>query len=117
MGLCRRWIVFYYHEYTTRVCNLGEIINDEVHLSDFGQIVNDEWYKSFEIRDELFLAIFIIMPNHIHAIVGISKMNNDNVKNHPGKHFTDCQNPCHRLLPDLNRRLIPQSMIILTSNN
>ncbi len=63
-----------------RVCNLGEIINDEVHLSDFGQIVNDEWYKSFEIRDELFLDTFIIMPNHIHAIVGISKINNDNIK-------------------------------------
>jgi putative transposase len=38
-------------------------------LSDFGIIVETEWYKSFEIRDELFLDEFIIMPNHIHAIV------------------------------------------------
>jgi len=26
-----------------RVCNLGEIIYNEVHLSYFGKIVNDEW--------------------------------------------------------------------------
>lgn len=40
-----------------------------MHLSDFGKIVNTEWNKSFEIRSELFLDKYIIMPNHIHAIV------------------------------------------------
>ena len=36
-----------------RVCNLGEIIKDELFLSDFGKIANQEWIKSFEIRREL----------------------------------------------------------------
>ena len=31
----------------------------------------DEWFKSFEMRDELFLDEFILMPNHLHAIVGL----------------------------------------------
>jgi REP element-mobilizing transposase RayT len=54
-----------------RECNLGEIVNGEMILSDFGKIVENEWYKSFEIRSELLLDEFIIMPNHIHAIVEI----------------------------------------------
>jgi putative transposase len=40
-------------------------------LSNFGKIVENEWFKSFEIRSELLLDEFIIMPNHIHAIVEI----------------------------------------------
>ena len=51
-----------------RECNLGQIINDEMVLSGFGEIVNIEWNKSFEIRTELFCDEYIIMPNHLHAI-------------------------------------------------
>lgn len=61
-----------------RVCNLGEIVVENlplVKLSDFGKIVDAEWRKSFEIRNELFLETYIIMPNHLHAIVVIN--NND----------------------------------------
>ncbi len=54
-----------------RVCNLGSIENDKTVLSDFGKIVEEEWYESFKIRKELHLHEFIIMPNHLHAIVEI----------------------------------------------
>ena len=47
----------------------GEIVNGEMVLSDFGRIVQDEWYKSFNIRKELYLDEFQLMPNHLHAIV------------------------------------------------
>jgi hypothetical protein len=63
-----------------RVCNLGKIdINqsDEMILSEFGKIVDIEWHKSFEIRDELLLHAFILMPNHFHAIVEIRNENPD----------------------------------------
>lgn len=56
-----------------RVCNLSEIKTINGHpsviLTDFGKIVNNEWLKSFEIRNELFCDEYVIMPNHIHAIV------------------------------------------------
>jgi len=52
-----------------RECNLGRIHNGEIILSDFGKIINNECLKTFDIRDELYLAEYIIMPNHIHAIV------------------------------------------------
>ena len=42
-------------------------------LSDFGIIVEIEWFKSFKMRNELLLDEFIIMPNHLHAIVVLEK--------------------------------------------
>ena len=68
-----------------RVCNLGEIIKHvEMHgrasvkLSDFGKIVEIELLKSFEIRDELFLDEYIIMPNHLHVIIVLDKLKIEN---------------------------------------
>jgi putative transposase len=60
-----------------RIHNLGKVIqlesnNYKTMLSDYGKIVEAEFYKSFEIRKELHLDEFIIMPNHIHAIVAIA---------------------------------------------
>lgn len=57
-----------------RECNLGHIENNEMIKSKFGEIVNDEWYKSFEMRNELFLHEYVLMPNHIHAIVELINM-------------------------------------------
>jgi REP element-mobilizing transposase RayT len=54
-----------------RACLFGDIVNGKMILNDFGKIATDEWFKSFEIRQELFLNEFILMPNHLHAIVGL----------------------------------------------
>ena len=51
----------------------GEIVNGEMVLNDWGQIVYDEFFKSFEMRSELFLGEFIMMPDHLHAIVILDK--------------------------------------------
>ncbi|MCF8232645.1 MAG: hypothetical protein K9J27_10690 [Bacteroidales bacterium] len=48
---------------------MGQINDGQMLFSGFGKIVNEEWLKSFEIRDELYLDEYIIMPNHLHAIV------------------------------------------------
>lgn len=69
-----------------RACCLGEIVVDVSQQQDintpsracllasnFGTIVEKEWHKSFEIRLELRLDEFIMMPNHLHAIVGINR--------------------------------------------
>ncbi len=49
----------------------GDIRDKEMILSELGIIVEQEWNKSFKIRAELFCDAFIIMPNHIHAILRI----------------------------------------------
>ncbi len=58
-----------------RKCILGDIQDKKMILSDFGKIVATEWNKSFEIRDELILHEYVIMPNHIHCIVEIDTKN------------------------------------------
>jgi REP element-mobilizing transposase RayT len=54
----------------------GYIEAETMVLSAFGQIVKREWGKSFGIRLELFCDVFVIMPNHLQAIVRIE---NDNL--------------------------------------
>ena len=53
----------------------GEIVNGEISLSEMGLIIQQEWNKSFEIRTELFCDVYVIMPNHIHAILRIENNN------------------------------------------
>ena len=76
-----------------RECNLGEIVKSdgrpiEMILSDFGQIVDSEWLKSFEIRNELYLDEYIVMPNHLHAIVVIEKTFDDDSNDTQGLNDT-----------------------------
>lgn len=49
----------------------GDIIDGKMHLSTIGERVLMEWEKSFAIRPNLFCDEFVIMPNHIHAILRI----------------------------------------------
>ncbi len=55
----------------------GEIIKKEMRLNAFGEIAHHEWEISGKIRDEMFLREFIVMPNHIHGIVGINHQDID----------------------------------------
>ena len=45
---------------------------EKMRLNDCGQTVQDEWQKSAQIRKEIELDAFVVMPNHVHAIVIIS---------------------------------------------
>jgi putative transposase len=51
----------------------GEIIDGEMKLNRKGEIVQEEWFASVNIRKEIRLhpEEFVIMPNHIHGIVWI----------------------------------------------
>jgi len=60
-----------------RECNLGTIENNAMILSDFGKIVEHEWFESFEIRKELTLHDFVLMPNHLHTVVEIFNEHHD----------------------------------------
>lgn len=52
-----------------RECIFGDIIKHEMVYSEIGLIVKNEWEKSFEIRKELFCNSWVMMPNHLHAIL------------------------------------------------
>ena len=49
----------------------GEVVNGEMVLNEFGRIVEEEWTRSANIRKEIELDEFVVMPNHFHAILHI----------------------------------------------
>ena len=59
----------------------GEITDQKMILNDIGLIVENEWKRTGEIRKEVTLDEFIVMPNHLHGIIII-----DYVADHVGAH-------------------------------
>lgn len=55
-----------------RQCLFGSIIDGQMQPNDLGQIVAEEWQKSSEIRQEIELDEWVLMPNHFHGIVWIT---------------------------------------------
>lgn len=51
----------------------GEIRDGQMHLSEFGRIAQEEWFKTQDMRPQVELLVdeFVVMPNHIHGIIWI----------------------------------------------
>lgn len=62
-----------------RQCLFGEINGGRMHLNQIGKIVAQEWLNSSKIRQEIDLDEWIIMPNHLHGIVVITKNDGVNI--------------------------------------
>jgi putative transposase len=54
------------------ICFLGEIKNGKMVLNPAGEIVTNEWLNTPNIRKNVELDYFIVMPNHLHGIVIIN---------------------------------------------
>ncbi len=69
------WAGWYYVTICTdcRACLFGEIVNDVMVLNGIGKIVEEEWLKTPTIRAEIEIDQYVIMPNHMHAIVIINE--------------------------------------------
>jgi putative transposase len=53
------------------ISRFGEVQNGRMILNQFGEIAHHEWEKTPEIRNNIALGEFIIMPNHMHGIIQI----------------------------------------------
>jgi putative transposase len=51
----------------------GKIVDGIVDLSPYGEIVQEEWLNSANLRQNIELDEFVVMPNHLHAIVWIKE--------------------------------------------
>lgn len=47
----------------------GELLDDQILLSSYGQLIAEEWEHTTEVRPELTLDVFVVMPDHFHAIL------------------------------------------------
>lgn len=52
-----------------RQCLFGGIKDGMVILNESGEIVKKEWQKTGEIRPNIGIDVFIVMPNHLHGII------------------------------------------------
>jgi putative transposase len=59
----------------------GDIVNAEMQLNKFGQIVQYAWYDLPKHYPHVELDTFCIMPNHVHAIIVLN--DDPAVKRHP----------------------------------
>ena len=50
-------------------CIFGNATNSEMQLSENGVIVESEWVKTAEIRSNIIIDKYIVMPNHVHGII------------------------------------------------
>ena len=55
-----------------RECVFGDVINSKMVLNNLGEIARKEWLNTENIRDNVKLDVFVIMPNHMHAIFRIT---------------------------------------------
>ena len=65
------WPGWYYVTVCTYLteCTLGEIIEGAVRLTRVGRIVEEEWLRTPELRSNVELDAYVIMPNHLHGII------------------------------------------------
>lgn len=50
----------------------GEIVGGDVVLSTFGHVAAEEWPRTADVRANVEMDEFVVMPNHVHGIVWIT---------------------------------------------
>ncbi len=56
-----------------RATTLGHIEGGHVILSPAGEIANEEWRKTSDVRPDVRVDAYVMMPNHIHGILIIDR--------------------------------------------
>lgn len=78
-----------------RRCLFGTVWRGRKVLNERGKIVVEEWKRSEEMRDEVMLDAFVVMPNHLHGIVCLVPPDVDDVS--PRGYDLDVRtNPLHQ---------------------
>lgn len=56
-----------------RACLLAHVVQADIRLSDFGEIVREEWFRTSTLRSYVTLAedALVVMPNHLHGVMWI----------------------------------------------
>ena len=83
-------------------CLLGEIIDGEMRLNTFGEIIKKCWHELPNYYTPLVLDEFIVMPNHLHGILVISDVGAASRRPSELRRPSESQNPDGR--DNLDRR-------------
>ena len=50
-----------------RKCIFGDIVDGQLRLNEFGRLAETEWLITENIRENVEMDEYIIMPNHMHG--------------------------------------------------
>jgi putative transposase len=53
-------------------CLFGQVVNGAIALNEYGQIVEEEWNNTGQLRPYVTLDTHVVMPNHFHAVIWIA---------------------------------------------
>jgi REP element-mobilizing transposase RayT len=53
-------------------CLFGSTGDGKIHLTSLGTIVEEEWLRTADLRANVRLDEYVIMPNHFHAIIWLT---------------------------------------------
>jgi REP element-mobilizing transposase RayT len=65
----------------------GRIVDDEMRLNAAGRIVAEEWQRSGEVRSNVEVDEFVVMPNHFHGIVFLMQNDEGTLRSAPTPAF------------------------------
>ncbi|GEO04805.1 hypothetical protein AAE02nite_24690 [Adhaeribacter aerolatus] len=73
----------------------GEVVGGTMHLNEYGKIAANEWARTPEIRPQVALDVYVIMPNHMHGILIIhSRDESHSSQTHlPNSHSSQTHSP------------------------
>ena len=54
-------------------CVLGEVLDGDVALTNLGRVASDYWRHVPQNFQDVSIDEFVVMPNHVHAVVIISE--------------------------------------------
>jgi REP element-mobilizing transposase RayT len=60
-----------------RTCLFGGITDGQMRLNEYGELIRAEWHRTAEMRPNIALDAFVIMPNHIHGIIALRECASD----------------------------------------
>lgn len=94
------------------LCLFGEINDGEVTLNKTGGIIQDEWSQTGQIRENVKVDLFVVMPNHFHGIAIIKDTEESRLVSPDHLKKDDARRATQRLAPTQERqsRLITGSI-------
>ncbi len=95
-----------------RECLFGEITSGEMMLNEMGNIAYNEWMKTPELRPNIELDVFIVMPNHIHGIIKINEIGGRGVLHTPINNDTTQSNKPNDIQGEFNSPIRSPSQTI-----
>ena len=72
-----------------RECLFGDVVKGEMVLNEYGTIACNEWFNTPNIRKNVELDVFVIMPNHMHGIIILNGITGRGELHSPDNVITD----------------------------